>query len=282
MSRRRVMMILLLVCCLIVLSWAMAPRADDNQTEKLLDQAVQAAAKEKLEAALDTAQRALRADPDHQRAKYVIERLETIARCTEMLRIDPKAARLLDARGGEYFKLGLFDLSIADFDKAIALQPQREREHWMRGISYYYAGRFEDGRKQFEAYQTFDDNDVENAVWRFLCMAKDPKIGLEKARAEILRIRRDTRVPMMEVYDLYRGAAKPNDVLTAVLAGDPPPAELNARRFYAYLYLGLYCEATGDADAARDNLELAVQHKIGHYMYDVALVHARVLKVAAR
>ena len=45
--------------------------------------------------------------------------------------------------------------------------------------------------------------------------------------------------------------------------------------FYAHLYLGLYYEVTGDAAKAKEHLELATRHKIGHYMWNVADVHAK-------
>ena len=62
--------------------------------------------------------------------------------------------------------------SLADFDKFLALRPAEKNGHWKRGISLYYAGRFEDGKKQFEGYENVDTNDVENAVWHFLCNAR--------------------------------------------------------------------------------------------------------------
>jgi len=86
---------------------------------------------------------------------------------------------------------------------------------------------------------------------------------------------------MMQVYDLYRGRATPDVVLTAARAGEPSDAELNQRLFYAHLYLGLYYEATGDNDRAKTHiLEAADNHKIGHYMWDVARVHAERLRGA--
>ncbi len=183
------------------------------------------------------------------------------------------SAALYDARGSEYFKLGKIEDSIADFDRAIKLKPEEEPWHWKRGISYYYAERWDDGRRQFEGYQSVDDNDVENAVWRFLCMAR--KSGVEAARMDLLKIRRDPRVPMMEIYELYAGRLKPGDVLAAAEAGSPTADELNARRFYAHLYLGLYYEVLGDASLAKKHLNQARSHRIGHYMWNVADVHAK-------
>ncbi len=194
----------------------------------------------------------------------------------QLIRLEPRSSQAHDARGSENFMLGRFDASIADFDRAIQLQPQLERGHWKRGISYYYAGRYADGQKQFEGYQQVDGNDVENAVWRFLCMARGQ--GPEKARQEILHIRNDARVPMMQIYALYSGQGTEQAVMEAVRAGDPTPAELDARTFYAELYLGLYAEVRGDKRQAREQIRSAAEnHKISHYMWDVARVHADLL-----
>jgi lipoprotein NlpI len=183
----------------------------------------------------------------------------------------------LEVRGSDAFRAAKFADSVAAFDAEIKLDPRRAPWHWKRGISLYYANRFADGAKQFEGYQTVDGNDVENAVWRFLCQAKDPAVGPEKARAGILTIKDDRRVPMMQVYALFAGKAKPEDVTAAVRADNPNENVLNVRQFYASLYLGLYYDATGDAAKAKTYLDDAVQHKIGHYMWDVAKVHADLL-----
>ncbi|MBI3462354.1 MAG: tetratricopeptide repeat protein [Planctomycetes bacterium] len=192
----------------------------------------------------------------------------------------PRSAEAHDRRGSEHFKQGNIAASIADFDRAIALEPAREPGHWKRGISYYYAAEFEKGQQQFEGYQTVDDNDVENAVWRFLCMAR--RLGVGPARKAMLKIGADPRVPMMQVYDLYRGELQPDDVLAAARNGDPSPPELNQRLFYAHLYLGLYYDATGNREQALRHVTSAEEHKIGHYMWDVARVHAERLREAAK
>ncbi|MEX2560240.1 MAG: tetratricopeptide repeat protein, partial [Pirellulales bacterium] len=200
------------------------------------------------------------------------EHERAIADYDKLIELDPDQAELYDLRGSARFKLGRIEPSITDFDKAIELAPQREREHWKRGISYYYAGRYDEGRRQFEGYQTFDDNDVENAVWRYLCMAKSE--GVERARRSLLKIKDDRRVPMMQVYALFAGQCEPDDVIEAARAGDPGAEELKGRLFYAHLYLGLYFDAGGDATRAREHIATAAgEHRIGHYMWHVARVH---------
>ena len=248
---RRTLGVVLLVCVALV-AGAAADEPIDKATMSEIDKLAAAAAQAAAAA-------------DHQRAIALYDRLLALA---------PKQAEYYDLRGSQHFMLGHIDESIADFDRFLALRPDQEPWHWKRGISYYYAGRYDDGRRQFEGYQTVDDSDVENAVWRFLCMARDQ--GLPAARAALLKIKQDRRVPMMEVYALYAGKLAPDSVLKAAQADSPSPDELNARLFYAHLYLGLYYEATGDAANARKHIDIAArQHKIGHYMWNVADVHAK-------
>jgi lipoprotein NlpI len=117
-----------------------------------------------------------------------------------------------------------------------------------------------------------DGNDVENVVWRYLCMAR--AVGVEKARAGLLKVGEDKRVPLMRVYDLFAGKAKPEDVLAAVEQGKPSKEEKNMRLFYAHLYLGLFYEAAGDKKKTLDHMRKAVDdYPARGYMGDVARVH---------
>ena len=95
----------------------------------------------------------------------------------------------------------------------------------------------------------------------------------------MLKIGRDKRVPMMQVYDLYRGALKPADVLAAAEAGEVAPMQRQQRLFYAHLYLGLYYDATGNKKQALEHMSQAAdKYRITHYMGDVARVHEGLLR----
>jgi lipoprotein NlpI len=197
---------------------------------------------------------------------------EAVADFDRAIALDPKTAEAYDQRGSEQFKLGHVAESLEDFDRFLRLRPEARAAHWKRGISCYYAGRFDEGRKQFEAGREVYRDDVENAAWHFLCVAR--RSGLDEARASLLKIGHDRRVPLTEVYALYAGKAKPGEVLAAARAGEPGAAELNERLFYAHLYLGLYADVTGDPKQALEHLTRAVEdHKIDHYMWDVARLH---------
>jgi hypothetical protein len=158
------------------------------------------------------------------------------------------------------------------FDRLVSAVPTAEPELWQRGLALYYAGRFDDGVKQFELHRTVNPNDVENAAWHFLCVAR--LAGPQAARAKLLPVGDDARVPMKEIMDLYGGRCEPAEVLAAAERGAG-----EARRnqlCYAHLYLGLFFEATGDAPKAREHmLQAAGVFSMNHYMGKVAVVHCR-------
>jgi lipoprotein NlpI len=162
--------------------------------------------------------------------------------------------------------------SVAAFDQLISLQPNAKPELWQRGLSLYYTGEFKRGREQFEVHQTVNGNDVENAAWHFLCIAKDE--GVEAARKVFIPIEGDSRIPMRQVHELFAGKGSAEAVLKAAEEGEGE--RLRNHRCYAHLYLGLYFEATGDDAKAKEHmLKAAKDFAMDHYMGRVAQVHVK-------
>ena len=167
-------------------------------------------------------------------------------------------ASLCIHRGMERFRQGDIAGSLEQYSQAIERDPRIEPYLWQRGISQYYAGQFAAGRRQFELHQVVNPNDVENAAWHFLCIARVD--GIEAARKRLIDLdaARDTRAPMAEIYAFYQGKATKKQVL------------------YAELYLGLYHEAAGDEESARSHIRKAAAAELQEvYMHDVARVHLR-------
>lgn len=206
---------------------------------------------------------------------------QAMAALNQIVASEPGLAVAYYLRGREYLRQGQFAQSVADFDRYLELQPQRQASLWERGIACYYAGQFQQGADQFSAYQTFDDNDVENAVWHVICRSQ--LVGFAEASSEIMRVKADRRVPMMQVYDLFRGAATPADVLSAARSMELRPDERKLAEFYAHLYLGLYYEVRGERESSQQAIRRAVEdHVNDNYMWDVAQAHARRPPTAAR
>jgi lipoprotein NlpI len=169
------------------------------------------------------------------------------------------------------FKNGRFVESAAAFDTLVKAVPAQAPYLWQRGIALYYAGRYDDCRRQFESHRAVNPDDVENAAWHFLCVARAESPA--KARAALLPVGPDARAPMREIYQMFRGTLAPEQVLSA--AGSQPDAQ-----FYSHLYVGLYFDALGMNDRARELITIAAADRFeryGGYMHMVARVHLRSL-----
>jgi len=171
------------------------------------------------------------------------------------------------------FSEGRVVQSAAGFDTLAKMVPESAPDLWQRGIALYYAGRYKDCRAQFELHRTVNPADVENAAWHFLCVARQE--SPENARKALLPVGPDARVPMTQIYEMFQGKRKPEEVLAA--AG----TQLRGQ-FYAELYVGLYFEATGNKRLAQQHIAAAAADRFasaGDYMHLVARVHLGILQL---
>lgn len=207
----------------------------------------------------------------HDTGSYV----EALKLADAAVQMNPKSASAYSLRGMIHFKLGNIRESLADFDQQIRLDPKAEASHWRRGLTLYYAEKFSEGAAQFVQSDKAEPEDVENAIWHFLCNAR--VVGIDKARAQFLKVTHDPRGDlMMAIYRLFRGEGQPNDILTLAEAGDVPTAERHIRRFYAHYYVGMYFEAIGEREKSLKHISKAVEkYPVKHYMMDVARVHLK-------
>ncbi|MBL8241042.1 MAG: hypothetical protein JNM66_26710 [Bryobacterales bacterium] len=171
-------------------------------------------------------------------------------------------------QGEEAFRAARFEESVAAFDKVIAAMPDQAPQHWQRGISLYYAGRFADCKAQFELHRTVNPEDFENAAWHMLCAARLE--GFAEARKKLIPIRQDTRTPMRELHALWRGEGTVDQVRQA--AGNSKSAV-----FYGNLYLALFEETRGKREASKVYAKRAAELAPPDYMGDVARIHWEML-----
>ena len=192
-----------------------------------------------------------------------------LVRWNNIISKHPHDSKAYVRRGMVHFKLANVDKSIADFDMAEKLEPRLTPYLWQRGLSYYYASRFEDGAKQFEIDLTVNSQDVEETIWRYLCIAR--LHGITEARQSLLLVKNDPRLVMQRVYDLYAGHCSIDDVL------EDGTSKIRRTKFYSHFYVGLYFEADNQAEHAQQYITQAVnEYKIDDdYMWWVAVVHQK-------
>ncbi|BAY29670.1 hypothetical protein NIES2107_15140 [Nostoc carneum NIES-2107] len=189
-----------------------------------------------------------------------------LQRWNDIIRNQPQNPNAYIRRGMVHFQLAKIDESIQDFDTAEKIDPRLKPYLWQRGLSYYYAEKFAEGAEQFEIDLTVNAQDVEETVWRYLCIARLD--GVEKARNSLLTVRNDPRRIMRSVYDLYAGNCTTDDVLNV---GQSEGVKGN---FYSHLYLGLYYEAENSMELAQEYIvKAADNYKIDDYMWYLAQVH---------
>ncbi len=191
--------------------------------------------------------------------------------CSGVVTVFAQSPQAIMERAVTDFENGRFAESASAFDTLAKIVPDQAPYLWQRGIALYYAKRYDDCRRQFESHRAVNADDVENAAWHFLCVARAESPA--NARAALLPVGPDARVPMREVYQMFGGTLTPEQVLSA--AGSQPRA-----LFYAHLYLGLYFQALGMTDRALQHIKIAAADQfepLGGYMHMVARVHLRTL-----
>ncbi|CAN1784218.1 hypothetical protein LINPERHAP1_LOCUS16519 [Linum perenne] len=118
-----------------------------------------------------------------------------------------REASLAVRRGMLLFRQGDVLGSVAEFDKAIELDPRQKAYMWQRGLSLYYLDRFEEGAEQFRIDVAMNPNDTEESIWCFLCEAQ--LYGVDEARKRYLEVGRDSRPVMREAYNMFRDGGDP-------------------------------------------------------------------------
>lgn len=161
-------------------------------------------------------------------------------------------------RADGYFFLGRFDRAVADYDRMTELDPQLEKSHWRRGIACFFAGKFARAAKQFEIYNTVDNVDRENGIWRYFSQAK--AAGFEKAKGELLKYEKDDREPFPAVYKLFSVDSTPEKILQQIGGAKIDDNERQKRFFYAHLYIGLNHAIHDEKQPAIEHLRQAVSN----------------------
>lgn len=159
------------------------------------------------------------------------------------------------------------------YDRLVNLDPQLKPRFWQRGISLYYANRFEDGADQFNSHQTFNSQDVENSVWQLMCQAKVTSV--EEARKQMIPIEHDRRVGMLEIFKMFAGTGTPEDVLKACKYEPGSKIKKDNDLYHGLLYIGLYHEMVGETEKSEIaiNQALEAQPSNDSTMYWIARVH---------
>ena len=192
-----------------------------------------------------------------------------------ILRQKPDSPVVMRQAADIYLRAGKVKYAVRLFDKYLEKEKDQMPFLWQRGIALYFAKDFKAGVTQFEVHRKVNPNDVENAAWHYLCLAKADSI--DKAKQNVLPAPNDPRPPMKEVLEML----KSGDTALVVKKMESLDAKSDERKsadFYGHFYLGLYADAHGKADDAKKHMDKAATDAPHNYMGDVARVYAAFLK----
>jgi alpha-L-fucosidase len=182
------------------------------------------------------------------------------------LDLEPNLISLRHVRAEIHFRHRRFEDAVEDYNAAAVLgTPHDESSCWERGLAYYYLGRFREGAEQFERYHEVGALDIENGLWRLLCMAQVS--GLEAARKDILEYRDRVRPPFPALLDLYLGKGSAEAVIEQATRDVLRRDERRHNLFYGHYYLAKYYELVGARKKALESVREALQYDGGHFMY---------------
>lgn len=106
-------------------------------------------------------------------------------------------ARQLLLEGMQAFRQGNIEKSIQLFDQVDALRPDLTPYLWQRGISLYYADRFQEASNQFRTDVRVNPWDVEEIVWDTACQLRLSPDFPPKNQMALPRGKRDPRKIMV-------------------------------------------------------------------------------------
>lgn len=214
---------------------------------------------------------------DEDRANLRRQWDEGLADVTKKLVAKPDDLAALSKRGDLHFFRSEFAKSVRDYERMSELDPTLDASHWRLGIAYFYAGQPEKSAKQFDKFFVTDDVDREAGLWKYIAQA--PTLGADKARAGLLKYKKDDREPLPTIYRLFEEEMTPDDLLKSVDANLPENVR-EQRLFYIELYLGLWHDAYKRPKEALPHFRIATANRWGrsasygpNYMWHVGRLH---------
>lgn len=185
-----------------------------------------------------------------------------------------QTASAVDVDPDDALRRGDIEAAVIGFDRIVAAKPERMPYLWQRGIALYFAGRFDDAAEQFRRHRVVNPNDVENAAWHYLCVAKSK--STQVARQMLLPAPGDRREPMDQVLAMLTtgDTSIVEKRMVSLSASSPGTHAAEDAKFYGSFYLGLFADARGDLAEARRRMNESAKDAPQHYMGDIARVYA--------
>lgn len=156
-------------------------------------------------------------------------------------------------RGWAHFSLGQLDAAIADFDRALAIDPNDETTHFRRAVAAYGADRFDDASLEFSWLGDVNVSYAYYAIWRFL--AQERSHGSGDRHLATFATSNDLNKWPGAVIAYYLGRLTSSDVFA--LAKEAESEHDDGQSCEANFYVGQFKLLAGETSAAMAMFETA-------------------------
>ena len=163
-----------------------------------------------------------------------------IAEYDQAIKLKPFYANAYNYRGVAYMGKGLYDRAIEDYDTAIRLRPDYAKAYRNRGNAKFYLGRFvaaaRDYDQSLDQSLNIDPEQIFRVIWLYLARERSEENGGQELA------RNATKVDLSDwpgpVVSMFLGEVAPQQVLAA--AKHPDERKQRERECEAFFYTGQY------------------------------------------
>lgn len=125
---------------------------------------------------------ALKIETDAHRIALEGHHAEAIAEYSRAIAVDPGIALIYHQRGVSYGWIGDYQTAIADFDKALELDPARPFTYYERGATYYRLADFSRAEQDLQtALDMTSDPDLTSPAMRLLASIRTGDAAIDAA-----------------------------------------------------------------------------------------------------
>ncbi len=185
-----------------------------------------------------------------------------IAEYDQAIKLKPDYANAYYNRGVAYMSKGLYDRAIEDYDTAIRLRPDYAKAYRNRGNAKFYLGRFAAAARDYDQSLNIDPEQIFRVIWLYLARERSEENGGQELA------RNATKVDLSDwpgpVVSMFLGEVAPQQVLAA--AKHPDERKQRERECEAFFYIGQYHLLQGNKGEAAKLFRKALDTGITHFV----------------
>lgn len=181
------------------------------------------------------------------------------------IRLRPDMADAYNFMGIHFTQVGDFDSAYEAFDATLELAPDHEYVFLNRGISLYYGGRHKLAVDDLKSFHAFKPEDPYRVVWLYLAEQKvDSVEALANLQSVSIKLSEDDWAS--QIASLYLGKLSEGEFIAGLTDNIISDKQLAERLCEAYYYLGKYSQIHDRPRRALNYFKLSLATNVHEYV----------------